>query len=247
MEAIRSFSYDVDFQRDIQSGSSFEVLYEVFNDEEGHKVRDGDLKYSLLTIGNKRMEIYKFTPNGGEDGFYTADGRAVRKALLRTPVSGARISSGFGMRRHPIMGYSKMHKGVDFAAASGTPVYAAGDGVIDKIGRFGAYGKYVRIRHNGTYSTAYAHLNKYASGMKKGRRVKQGQVVAYVGSTGRSTGPHLHYETLVDGKQTNPLSIKMSPGKKLTQVAMKKFEEKKGEIDTLVASLPLEKQIASRE
>ena len=157
----------------------------------------------------------------------------MRRALLKTPVDGARISSGFGMRKHPIQGYNKMHRGVDFAAPRGTPIYAAGKGVIERIGPNGGYGKYIRIRHNSTYKTAYAHMKGFAKGMKRGVRVKQGQVIGYVGSTGRSTGPHLHYEVLLDGKQVNPLKIKLPSGKSLKGADLEAFEQARAEIDRL--------------
>jgi murein DD-endopeptidase MepM/ murein hydrolase activator NlpD len=245
MEAIRAYSYDVDFQRDIHGGNDFEVLYEVFYDEKGNKVRYGDLKYAKLVIGDKAMKIYQYTTKTGDEGYYTGDGRTIRRALLKTPINGARISSRYGLRRHPVQKYTKMHKGVDFAAPRGTPIYAAGNGTIEKAGRFGSYGKYIKIRHNGTYSTSYAHMQKLAKGMKRGRKVKQGQVIGYVGTTGRSTGPHLHYETLINGRQKNPLKLKMTPGKKLSKKEMARFETKKLEVDTLLASLPLKTQIAS--
>jgi murein DD-endopeptidase MepM/ murein hydrolase activator NlpD len=169
----------------------------------------------------------------------------VRKALLRTPVDGFRVSSGFGVRKHPILGYSKLHKGIDFAAPAGTPIYAGGDGVIEEAGRKGAYGNYVRIRHNGTYRTAYAHLSRFAKGMKVGRRVRQGEVIGFVGSTGRSTGPHLHYEVIVSGKQINPLSVKLPTGEKLAGAEKERFLEAKTAIDRLRDQLQLQQLVAS--
>lgn len=215
IELIRTFSFDVDFQREIQKNDGFEVLYETFTDINGQQARTGEVLYAGLILGGKRIELHRFTPESGRTDYFSPDGQSVRKTLMRTPIDGARISSGFGRRKHPVLGYTKMHRGTDFAAARGTPVYAAGDGVIERASRNGAFGNYVRIRHNSTYKTAYAHLNGYAKGMRSGTRVKQGQVIAYVGTTGRSTGPHLHYEVHVNGKQVNPRQIKMPSGERL--------------------------------
>jgi murein DD-endopeptidase MepM/ murein hydrolase activator NlpD len=168
-----------------------------------------------LTVNSQPIEIYRFTLKNGDIDYFTEDGWSVRKALMKTPIDGARMSSGFGMRHHPILGYNKMHKGADFAAPTGTPIYAAGDGTLEHVGRKGAYGNYIRIRHNSTLKTAYAHLNKFAKGMSASKRVKQGQIIGYVGTTGRSTGPHLHYEVLLDGKQVNPNRIDLPTGEKL--------------------------------
>lgn len=237
-DLIHQYSYDVDFQRDIRSGDSFEVYYEQFYSEEGKKVRDGNIISASLVLKGKPLNIYRFTTADGKSDFYTADGYTVRRPLLRTPVGNARISSRYGYRKHPILGYNKMHKGIDFAAPRGTPIYAAGDGVIRSIGRNGGYGNYIRIRHNGTYSTAYAHISRFKKGMHKGKRVKQGEVIAYVGSTGRSTGPHLHYEIMKHGKQTNPLKVKMMPGKKLKGTDLAQFITFRQELDSLaIASI----------
>jgi len=233
MEMIKAFSFDVDFQREIQQGDRFELLYDSFYDRAGELAKTGPLKYASMVLSGKRLEFYRFVLPDGSDDHFDANGRSVRRALLKTPVDGARISSGFGMRKHPIQGYNKMHRGVDFAAPRGTPVYAAGKGVIDRIGRNGGYGKYVRIRHNSTYKTAYAHMKSYAKGMKRGVRVKQGQVIGYVGSTGNSTGPHLHYEILVDNKQVNPRKIKLPSGKSLKGADLEAFQQVRAEIDRL--------------
>lgn len=235
VDMIRLFSFDVDFQREIQQGDRFEVLYDSYYDRSGQLAKTGPLTYAAMVLSGKRLEFYHFVAADGTDDHFDANGRSVRRALLKTPVDGARISSGFGMRKHPIQGYTKMHRGVDFAAPSGTPIYAAGQGVIEQIGRNGGYGKYVRIRHNSTYQTAYAHLKSFAKGMKRGVRVKQGQVIGYVGSTGRSTGPHLHYEVMVDNKQVNPKKIKLPSGKSLKGADLEAFQLARAEIDRLRA------------
>ena len=173
----------------------------------------------------REIAIYRFEDRHGRADFYDEKGRSIRKALLRTPMDGVRISSGFGMRRHPVLGYSKMHKGIDFAAPTGTPIYAAGDGVVEKGGRYSSYGNYVRIRHNNNIKTAYAHLSRYGSNIRPGTRVKQGQVIGYVGTTGRSTGPHLHYEIMLNGAHVNPQSVKLPTMVTLDSGDMKKFKE----------------------
>jgi murein DD-endopeptidase MepM/ murein hydrolase activator NlpD len=223
-EAIRAFSYDVDFQRDIQPGDSFEMVYDRLDDEDGNLAKPGDLLYAALTLSGKKLEIYRYALDDGFVDYFNPRGESVRKALLRTPIDGARITSGFGMRKHPILGYSKMHKGVDFGAPQGTPIYAAGDGVIVKIGPNGAYGNYIRIKHTSDYSTAYAHVSRFAKGLRVGSRVRQGEVIAYVGATGRTTGPHLHYEVLVDNKQVNPTAVKLASGTKLAGADLRKFK-----------------------
>jgi murein DD-endopeptidase MepM/ murein hydrolase activator NlpD len=243
-EMIRAMSFDVDFQRDIQSGDGFELVFEQYRDGGGRPAKTGAILYAGLTLSGKPVDFYSFTGKDGRTDFYTATGDSVRKALLRTPVDGFRMSSGFGMRKHPILGYSKLHKGVDFAAPAGTPIYAAGDGVVEEAGRKGAYGNYVRLKHNGTYRTAYAHLSRFAKGLKVGRRVRQGEVIGFVGSTGRSTGPHLHYEVIVSGKQINPLSVKLPTGEKLTGAEKERFLEAKKAIDRLRDQLQLQQLVA---
>lgn len=202
-EMANAYGYDVDFQRDLREGDMFEVLYERFELEDGSPARNGDILAARMHLSGQTIAVYRF-----EGEFYKRDGRAVRKALMRTPINGARLTSKFGMRRHPILGYSRMHRGVDFAAPSGTPIMAAGNGVVVYAGRRGGYGNYVKIRHNDTYETAYAHLSRYAKGIRKGQRVRQGEIIAYVGSTGQSTGPHLHFEVHKKGSQINPLALK---------------------------------------
>ena len=229
-DLIKTFSFDVDFQRDIQDGDAFEVLYERSENEAGQFVKAGKILFASLTLSGKNLPVYYFERDG-EGEYFTPNGEAIRKSLLRTPVDGARITSGFGMRMHPVLGYSKMHKGIDFGAPTGTPIYAAGSGTVVEIGRKGSYGNYIRVRHNGDYQTAYAHMSRFAKGLVKGEKVKQGQVIGYVGATGRATGPHLHYEILVDGSQVNPTKVKMTASNKLTGKQLKAFQAQVAKID----------------
>jgi len=215
-EMIRIYSYEIDFQRDIREGDVVEILYEIYETEDGDFARYGDVLFANLIVSGEEMPVYRSEAYKKSGDYFHEDGRSMKRTLMQTPVDGARMSSGYGMRRHPVLGYNKMHKGIDFAAPRGTPIYAAGDGVVEKAGRLGGYGNYLRIRHNSSLKTAYAHLQKFAKGVKKGKRVKQGDVIGYIGSTGRSTGPHLHFEVLKNGKQVNPKSIKSSSGRKLS-------------------------------
>ena len=248
IELIRIFSFDVDFQREIRTGDSFELVYERFVDENGDVAKTGQVLAASLTLSGKPLTYYHFHPKGEPRAdYFNAKGQSVRKTLMRTPIDGARLSSGFGKRKHPILGYTRMHKGTDFAAPHGTPIKAAGDGVINYIGTKGSYGRYIRIRHNGEYSTAYAHMRGYRRGLKKNSRVTQGQIIGYVGTSGRSTGPHLHYEVLKNGQQVNPLSIKLPTGIKLAGANLKSFLAYREEMDTRAASLPWLDEIAARE
>jgi murein DD-endopeptidase MepM/ murein hydrolase activator NlpD len=221
VEMIRLFSWDVDFERDIQPGDRFEVMFERHSAPNGSK--DGAVSYASLTLGQKQLKLYRFEFDDGVVDYFNERGFSVRKALLKTPIDGAKLTSKFGMRRHPILGFSMMHRGIDFGAPAGTPIYAAGDGAIELAGWNGAYGNYVRLRHSSGYSTAYGHMSSIAKGMRAGTRVRQGQVIGYVGSTGRSTGPHLHYEMLKGGSQVNPLGIKIPEGRKLEGPDSKRF------------------------
>lgn len=230
---IRALSWSVDFQRDIWGGEEIEVLYTVRKTKDESFLRSDELLYANLISKGQERPIYWFTKKDGDQDYFDEKGRSVRKALLRTPVDGARISSGYGMRKHPVLGYSKMHKGLDFAAPTGTPVYAAGKGVIERADWFSSYGRYIRIRHNDKYKTAYAHLHKIAKGIKKGARVKQGQVIGYVGTTGRSTGPHLHYEVIVNGEQVNPRSMKLPIGETLKGTNLANFNIRREKLDAL--------------
>jgi murein DD-endopeptidase MepM/ murein hydrolase activator NlpD len=244
---IKLFSWDVDFQRDVRRGDQFETLFEVVSLEDGSAdTRGGDLVYAALSIDGRLLEGYRFELPDGRVAYFDRSGKSLRKFLLRTPMDGARLSSGFGMRRHPILGYTRMHKGVDFAAPRGTPIYAAGEGKVEVAKRHGGYGKYVRIRHTGEYSTAYAHLSGFAKGIAPGRRVRQGQVIGYVGTTGRSTGPHLHYEVLRSGAPINPLRLKQPPNQQLAGADLKRFQTEVERIDRLRADPPRSTQLASR-
>ncbi|MDX2113162.1 MAG: peptidoglycan DD-metalloendopeptidase family protein [Alphaproteobacteria bacterium] len=230
-EIINALSYDVDFQRDIKSGDTIEVLYERMENYEGKHAGTGDLIYAELNMGGESVRIYRYEDKSGFADFYNETGESVRKALLRTPISGARISSGYGMRNHPILGYNRMHRGVDFAAPIGTPIFAAGDGRVEFVGRKGGYGNYLKIAHNDKYATAYAHLSRFAGGIAPGKRVRQGQIVAYVGNTGSSTGPHLHYEVHVNGDQVNPSSVKFKTGNVLKGKELAAFKRSMEKIE----------------
>ncbi len=223
-EMIRIYSYDVDFQRDIRRGDKVEILYETYETADGDFARYGDILYANLKVKGHEIPVYRYGDKDGNIDYYRENGASLKRILMQTPIDGARMSSGYGMRRHPVLGYNKMHKGVDFAASSGTPIYAAGNGVIEKAGRNGGYGNYIRIRHNNGLKTAYAHMRKFAKGMKAGKHVRQGDVIGYVGTTGRSTGPHLHFEVLKNGKQINPKSVKSSSGEKLAGRNLKDFK-----------------------
>ncbi len=236
-KAIHLYSWDIDFQRDVRRGDELELLYEVMVTKKGKVVDTGDLLYASIETLGKKMPVYRYALTNGQVAYFEPNGSSLRKALMQTPVDGARISSGYGMRKHPVLGYSKMHKGVDFAAPTGTPVYAAGDGVIEKASRFGSYGNYVRIKHMNGYKTAYAHLNGFGKGIKSGVRVEQGDVIGYIGSTGRSTGPHLHYEVLVNDTQVNPRNLKLPKSIQLAGKDLEDFNRKMGELSNQFASL----------
>jgi murein DD-endopeptidase MepM/ murein hydrolase activator NlpD len=236
-----AFSYDVDFQRDVRPGDNFELVFERFYDDEGNTVRTGDLLFVSLESSRGSREFYQFmAPGDSRPDWYDADGKSARRFLMKTPINGARLSSGYGMRRHPILGYSRMHRGTDFAAPTGTPILAAGDGTIERAGPFSSFGNYVRIRHANGYETAYAHMSRFARGMRAGARVRQGQIIGYVGTTGRSTGPHLHYEVLRRGQQVNPMSLRVANGRNLTGRALELFMIERERINTL-------RQVRARE
>ena len=224
-EAIKLYSFDVDFQRDIQKNDEFEIFYEVFINGNKGNISYGKIKYIKLNLHGNILEYFIFKDEDDHFDYFNKEGKNARKALMKTPIDGARLSSSYGVRKHPILGYNKLHKGVDFAAPKGTPIYAAGNGVIDFVGKNGGYGKYIRIRHNSSYKTAYAHLSNYKKNIYKGIRVSQGEVIGYVGSTGKSTGPHLHYEVIYQNKQINPMKMKLPSGKILKDNELKKFNK----------------------
>lgn len=234
-EAIRIYSWNVDFQRDIRQGDGIEIMYDSFETDDGYVAKTGDVLYAKLTLGGKEIPLYRYEMDDGRIDYFGPDGRSIRRTLMSTPIDGARMSSGFGMRRHPVLGYGKMHKGVDFAAPTGTPIYAAGDGTVERAGRFSSYGNYVRIRHNNSIKTAYAHMSRIVA--KAGGRVRQGDVIGYVGTTGRSTGPHLHYEVLLNNKQVNPRSVDLPTGESLEGKELRKFKEKLRGVDQEYATL----------
>jgi len=228
---IRLFSFDVDFQRDIHPGDTFDILFDRYVDRDGATAHAGDILYASLTIGKRRITLYRHEFPNGQVKYFNEKGRSNKKALLRTPIDGARISSGFGRRRHPILGYSKMHTGVDFAAPTGTPIRAAGDGVVKRAGWNGGYGRYVRIKHDGVYDTAYAHMRRIAKGVKPGARIRQGQIIGYVGTSGRSTGPHLHYEILKSGRHVNPRRVRFQSAEALKGEELARFRRFRDSID----------------
>ena len=244
VEMIRMFSYSIDFQREIQPGDTFEVYFDRKYDETGLPVKEGQIAYASLTINNKSYKLWRFESQSGGWDYFDEKGNSMKKFLMKTPIDGARISSGFGKRRHPILGYSKMHSGVDFAAPKGTPIYAAGDGVVKVAGWQGGYGKFVELRHANNYNTAYGHMNAIAKGIKPGVRVRQGQVIGYVGTTGRSTGPHLHYEIRIAGKKVNPLGVKMATGVKLSGKELAAFQETRDRVTTQMAEAPVLTKVA---
>ena len=232
IEFARIYGFQVDFQRDIRKKDSFQIMYEVFKDENGKVIENGSILFANLKLSGENNKLYYFDRKGSE-GHYDKNGKSVQKALMKTPINGARLSSPFGMRKHPIDGFNKMHRGTDFAAPMGTPIMASGNGIIKKAGWCGGGGNCVVIKHNSTYKTVYAHMSKFAKGIRSGVRVRQGQTIGYVGSTGKSTGPHLHYEVIVNGKRVNSQKLKLPSGKILKGEERKLFETKKIKLDVL--------------
>ena len=236
VEFANMYGFEVDFQRDIRSGDKFEVYYERYIDENNIVRNTGKIIYASMFVNNKELALYNFKFNNKE-GYYDVDGKSVIKTLMKTPINGARLSSSFGLRKHPILGYNKLHQGTDFAAPTGTPIMASGSGIVTRAQKYKGYGNFVSIKHNSTYVTAYGHMSKYGRGIRRGVRVNQGQIIGYVGSTGMSTGPHLHYEVIKNGKRINSQRLKLHTGKILSNKARNKFEVERIKIDVRLAAL----------
>ena len=236
MEFARIFGFEVDFQRDIRKDDWFEIYYERFLDDNGVVKDTGKIIYASMFVNNQEINLYNFKYKN-DDGYYDLKGKSIVKALMKTPINGARLSSSFGMRKHPILGFNKMHRGTDFAASSGTPIMASGSGTIIRSRWCGGGGNCVKIKHNSEYQTVYAHMKSFAKGIREGKKVKQGQIIGYVGSTGMSTGPHLHYEVIVNGKKINSQKLKLPSGKILNNEARKKFEIERIKVDLKLSEL----------
>lgn len=239
VEMIRMFSYSIDFQREIQPGDAFEVFFDRKYDEDGVAVKEGDIAYASLTVGGKAHRLWRYKTADNAWDYFDEHGNSMKKFLMKTPIDGARISSSFGSRKHPILGYTKFHSGVDFAAPRGTPIYAAGDGTVKIAGWVNGYGKFIELRHANKYETAYAHMSAFAKGIRPGVRVHQGQVIGYVGTTGRSTGPHLHYEIHIAGKKVNPLGVKVATGVKLEGKQLAGFKATRVKVAAQMAEAPM--------
>jgi len=239
VEFARIYGFQVDFQRDIRKNDSYQIIYEIFQDEDGKIFETGKIIFANLILSGQENSLYLFIDKKKNEEHYDLNGKSVRKALMKTPINGARLSSSFGMRKHPILGFNKMHKGTDFAAKKGTPIMASGDGKIIRARWCGGGGNCIKIKHNSTYLTVYAHLSKFAAGIKEGVRVKQGRIIGYVGSTGMSTGPHLHYEVIENNKKINSQTLKLPSGKILSGENRKLFEVAKIKIDVLKSELIL--------
>ena len=237
VEFARIFGFEIDFQRDIRKNDIFQIVYDKFLDDDGEVQKNGDIIYAYMKNKGREIALYRFVDQKGIAGYYQTNGKSIEKALMKTPINGARLSSTFGMRKHPILGYNKMHRGTDFAAPKGTPIMASGSGTVETAKWWGAYGKYIRIKHNSKYKTAYAHLNSYAKGIRPGAKVRQGQIIGYVGSTGRSTGPHLHYEVIVNGKKMNSQRLRLPSGRTLRGIDREKFEISRIKIDVMRSNL----------
>jgi murein DD-endopeptidase MepM/ murein hydrolase activator NlpD len=236
IEFARIYGFQVDFQRDIRKNDNFQIMYEVFEDDNGKIFETGNVIFADLKLSGVNNSLYYFDKKGSE-GHYSKNGKSVKKALMKTPINGARLSSAFGMRKHPIDGYNKMHRGTDFAAPMGTPIMASGNGVITRARWCGGGGNCIKIKHNSTYETIYAHMKSFSRGIREGLRVKQGQIIGYVGSTGNSTGPHLHYEVIKNGKKINSQKLKLPSGKTLKGEEREIFEVKKIKLDVLKSEL----------
>ena len=238
MEFVQLYSFDIDFQRDIRKGNKIKIFFEIYTDSQNNYIKSGNINFSEIILDDESYELYRFQSEGDEFiEYFNGDGKSATKALMKTPINGARLSSGFGMRKHPILGYNKKHQGVDFAAPTGTPIMAAGTGHIEFVGNNGGAGKYIRIKHLNGYKTSYSHLSKYASGIQKNVKVRQGQVIGYVGNTGLSTGPHLHYEVIFNGERINPMKMKLPSGKQLKDKNLEIFLAEKERINAEVSEL----------
>ena len=237
IEFARLYGFQVDFQRDIWKDDSFQIIYEEYTDDNNKVVDTGEIVFANLNLQNTDLQLYKYEYSENKVDYFDENGKSIRKTLMKTPINGARLSSSYGKRKHPILGYTKMHTGTDFAAPTGTPIMASGDGKVTKAGWCGGGGNCVKIKHNSTYQTVYAHMSKFGRGIKKGVRVKQGQIIGYVGSTGLSTGPHLHYEVIENGKKINSQKLKLPSGKILKGDERKGFEVSKIKIDVLKSNL----------
>ena len=237
IEFARLYGFQVDFQRDIWKNDSFQIIYEEFVNENNKVVDTGDIIFASLNLQDTDLQLYKFEYDKNKIDYFDENGKSIKKTLMKTPINGARLSSSYGKRKHPILGYTKMHTGTDFAAPTGTPIMASGDGKVTKAGWCGGGGNCVKIKHNSSYQTVYAHMSKFGRGIKKGVRVKQGQIIGYVGSTGMSTGPHLHYEVIENGKKINSQKLKLPSGKILKGQDRKMFEVSKIKIDVLKSNL----------
>ena len=237
IEFARLYGFQVDFQRDVWKDDSFQIIYEEFVNEKNKVVDTGEIIFANLNLQNKDLQLYKYEYETNKVDYFDENGKSIRKTLMKTPINGARLSSSFGKRKHPILGYTKMHTGTDFAAPMGTPIMASGDGKVTKAGWCGGGGNCVKIKHNSTYQTVYAHMSKFGRGIKRGARVKQGQIIGYVGSTGLSTGPHLHYEVIENGKKINSQKLKLPSGKVFKGNERKSFEVSKIKIDVLKSNL----------
>jgi len=240
------FGYDIDFQREVRTGDRFGMLYETFEDERGQQVKTGSVLMATMDGAALSKAFYRFTPSDdGQVDYFDETGQSAKKFLMKTPINGARLSSSFGNRKHPVLGYTKLHKGTDFAAPTGTPIYAAGNGKVTSYGPNGTYGNFAKIEHANGYTTAYAHMSRFAKGVSRGSYVKQGQVIGYVGTTGRSTGPHLHYEVYVNNKPVNAMTLKLPTGRKLGGEQLKAFLAEKARIEALRDAELMEQMVAS--
>ncbi len=237
IEFARIFGFEVDFQRDIRKGDWFEIYYEKFLDDNGNIRDTGKIIYASMAVNGQEINLYNFKYKNEPEEYYDIKGKSITKSLMKTPINGARLSSSFGMRKHPILGYNKMHRGTDFAAPSGTPIMASGSGTVTRARWCGGGGNCVKIRHNSSYETIYAHMKSFAKGIKEGKKVKQGQIIGYVGSTGLSTGPHLHYEVIVNGKKVNSQKLKLPSGKILKGQERNEFEIERIKIDLQLSNL----------